>query len=317
MQNPIYIVGVGAIGMTLAVLLKQSGKDVMLLNGRQGSAPETEEISITVDFSNSTTLTASIPIRTLEQVKFLEGIVLLTSKSFGNPELARRLSGKTGQSPLILLQNGLGIEEPFLEAGFPEVYRCVLLATSQVQESNTVRYKPVAASPIGVIRGDEFRLSELVEQLSTAQFPFRTEGAILQTIWEKVITNCVFNTICPLLGADNGIFHRDSSVLALGREIINECVTVAEVTGVILNREEVECRLLQISQRSDGQLISTLVDIIQGRETEIETLNLAVARLAQRLGRPELASRTRLLGELTRLKSEVSRVSKVLPERIY
>ncbi|MVM38050.1 2-dehydropantoate 2-reductase [Spirosoma sp. HMF3257] len=309
MQNPIYIVGVGAIGMTLAVLLKQSGKDVTLLRGRQGCEPETEETSITVDYGGDSALTESISIRTLEQVERLNGIILLTSKSFGNQELARRLSGKTNESPLVLLQNGLGIEEPFLEAGFPEVYRCVLLATSQVQAPYTVTYKPVAASPIGVIRGHESRMAELVEQLSTSLFPFRTETAIQQTIWEKVIANCVFNAICPLLGADNGIFHRNSSALVLGREIIDECMAVAEVSGVVLNREEVEGRLLQISQRSDGQLISTLVDINHGRETEIETLNLAVARLADRLGRPELATRTRLLGELIRLKSAVSRVS--------
>lgn len=308
MQTPIYIIGVGAIGMPLAVLLKQSGKEVILLRGRRGSSPETEEAGITVECSDGISLTASIPIRSLEQVDQLNGLILLTSKSFGNWELAQRLSGKTGHSPLILLQNGLGIEEPFLEAGFPEVYRCVLLATSQVRAPHTVSYKPVAASPIGVIRGCESRLMELVEQLSTVQFPFRAEGAIQQAIWEKVIVNCVFNAICALLVVDNGIFHRNASALALAREIIGECVAVAGEVGIVLNREEVEQRLLQISQRSEGQLISTLVDINHGRETEIDTLNLAVACLAERVGRPDLASRTRLLGELTRMKSEVSRI---------
>ncbi|MBD2704950.1 2-dehydropantoate 2-reductase [Spirosoma sp. BT702] len=308
MQHPIYIIGVGAIGITLAVLLRQSGKEVILLRGRPGAVPEAEETSLTVDDDgDGTTLTASIPIRTLDQVDRLSGLVLLTSKSFGNEELARLLRGKTGESPLVLLQNGLGIEAPFLEAGFPQVYRCVLLATSQVQALNTVRYKPVAPSPIGVIRGHESRLMALVEQLSTARFPFRAEREIQQTIWKKVIANCVFNAICSLLGVDNGIFYRDTSALALARQIIQECVRVAGEEGVVLNPPDIEQRLLQISQRSDGQLISTLVDINNGRVTEIGTLNLAVARLADRLGKPELASHTRLLGELTRLKSEVSR----------
>ncbi|AKD55952.1 ketopantoate reductase family protein [Spirosoma radiotolerans] len=308
MENPVYIIGAGAIGMTLAVLLKQSGKEVMLLHGRKGSVPETEETSITVELSDGTAVTASVPIRTLEQVGLLNGLVLLTSKSFGNPELAQRLRGKTGQSPLVLLQNGLGIEEPFLDAGFPAVYRCVLLATSQVQAPHVVSYKPVAASAIGVVQGHESILTALVEQMSTPQFPFRAERAIQQTIWEKVITNCVFNAICPLLGIDNGIFHRNVPALALAGEIIDECVAVAEEVGINLNREAVEQRLLQISQRSDGQLISTLVDINHGRETEIDTLNLAVARLAERLGKPELANRTRLLGELIRIKADTNRV---------
>ncbi|GAB3511911.1 hypothetical protein GCM10027341_52010 [Spirosoma knui] len=304
MQNQIYIIGVGAIGMTLAVMLKQSGKDVVLLHARRGGSPEPADVCITVECSNGLTLTASIPIRDLEQLEPLNGIVLLTSKSFGNQEIAHRLRGKIGQSPLVLLQNGLGIEEPFLKAGFNQIYRCVLLATSQVRTLHTVSYKPVAPSPIGVIRGPESGVSELVAQLSTPPFPFRSEPAIQQMIWEKVITNCVFNAICPLLGIDNGIFHRNTSALALAHRIIDECVAVAKEVGIVLNQQEVEQRLLQISQRSDGQLISTLVDINEGRQTEIDTLNLAVARLAEGLGKPQLANQTRLLGELVRLKAD-------------
>ncbi|GAB4034233.1 ketopantoate reductase family protein [Spirosoma gilvum] len=309
MQKPIYIIGVGAIGMTLAVVLKQAGKEVSLIRGRQDNPLDTEETRITLDCADGAILEAIVPIRSLDQFSELNGIILLTTKSFGNPELAQRLIGKVGHSPLVLLQNGLDVEAPFLEAGFPEVYRCVLVATSQVQAPYRVRYKPVDASPIGVIRGLEPRLAELVEQLSTPQFPFRVETAIQKTVWEKVITNCVFNAICPLLGVDNGIFHRNESALNLAREIIEECLAVAKETGIVLNRMEVESRLLQISQRSDGQLISTLVDLNQGRQTEIESLNLAVARLAQRLGKPELTNRTQLLGELIRLKSELNRVS--------
>ncbi|MVM28506.1 2-dehydropantoate 2-reductase [Spirosoma sp. HMF4905] len=308
MHTPIYIIGVGAIGMTLAVMLRQAGKEVMLVHGRQGNYSEAEA-SIMVECSDGTVLSATIPIHTLEQVAPLNGLILLTTKSFGNQGLARRLSSKTGQSPLILLQNGLDIEAPFLEADFPEVYRCVLLATSQVRAVHTVSYKPVAASPIGVVRGQESSLAALVEQLNTPQFPFRTEIAIQRAVWEKVITNCVFNAICPLLGIDNGIFHRNASALALAGEIIDECVAVAKEVNIMLNRQEVEQRLLDISQRSDGQLISTLVDINHGRETEIDTLNGAVANLAQRLEKPNLANRTRLLGELIRLKSAVNRVS--------
>lgn len=309
MKTPIYIIGAGAIGMILAVLLKQAGKDVILIRGRQESPTEADEATITVDCVDDTTVSSTIPIRSLEAIPALDGPVLLTTKSFGNEVLAQRLSGKTGQSPLILLQNGLTNEEPFLEADFPRLYRCVLLATSQVQAAYVVRYKPVAASLIGIIRGHEVELADLVAKLTTTRFPFRAEVAIQQAIWEKVITNCVFNTICPLLNVDNGIFYRNTSALVLAREVIAECLAVAGGVGVVLNPAEVEQRLLQISQRSDGQLISTLVDINQGRETEIDSLNLAVARLAKRLGQPDLASKTRLLGELTRLKAETSRIS--------
>ncbi|QMW04626.1 ketopantoate reductase family protein [Spirosoma foliorum] len=308
MQPPIYIIGIGAIGMTLSVLLKQVGKDVTLIRGRSNQLLPDEDASITVDYGDGAAVTETIPIRLLEQIESLDGVVLLTTKTYGNQDLAQRLWGKTGQSPLVLLQNGLGIEAPFLEAGFPEIYRCVLLATSQVTAPYKVLYKPVAASPIGIMRGQESKLAYLVEQFSTEQFPFRVERAIQQTVWEKVITNCVFNAICPLLGIDNGLFHRNKAALALAREVIGECIAVANEVGIRLNQQDVENRLIQISQRSDGQLISTLVDILHNRPTEIDSLNLAVARLATQLGKPELATRTRLLGELIQLRSKESPV---------
>ncbi|MEZ0609217.1 ketopantoate reductase family protein [Fibrella sp. WM1] len=306
MQTPIYIVGTGAIGMTLAVLLRRAGKNVVLLRSRRNSQPEAD-VLITVEGSDGSSQTARFTIGTLEETDLRHGVILLTNKSFGNADLARRLRGKTADSPIVLLQNGLTVEQPYLDADFPLVYRCVLLATSQVRAPYTVSYKPVTASPVGIIRGPEAVLADLIEQITTPHFPFRAEHAIQVAIWEKVITNCVFNAICPLLDIDNGIFHRDASALVLAREVISECIAVAREAGISLDQQAVEQRLLQISQRSDGQLISTLVDISQGRETEIDTLNLEVARLARRLGKPELATRTQLLGELTRIKSEVSR----------
>jgi 2-dehydropantoate 2-reductase len=67
--------------------------------------------------------------------------------------------------------------------------------------------------------------------------------------------------------------------------------------------------ILQISRASDGQLISTLQDIRNGRETEIDTLNLAFARLAQQLQPPAPATETQLLGELVQLKATLSRTN--------
>nr|WP_293835416.1 2-dehydropantoate 2-reductase [uncultured Arsenicibacter sp.] len=305
MGQTIYIIGAGAIGMSLAVFLTNAGKHVILLHGRAGRNTDST-VSLTVE-SNGTTLSASIPLRSLDRLDRLDGLILLTTKTTGNADLAARLAGKTGKSPLVLMQNGLGVEEPFQNAAFPALYRCVLLATSQVVAPYTVLYKPVAASPVGIVTGDDQTLQTLIQQLTTVSFPFRAEAAIQAVVWEKVIANCVFNAICTLLETDNGLFHRSEAGLSLARDVISECVAVAALAGITLHARTVEDRLLQISQRSDGQLISTLVDVQQGRETEIEHLNLAVGRLADRSGKPELAVRTRLLGELVRMKATISR----------
>ncbi|WP_128547065.1 ketopantoate reductase family protein [Larkinella soli] len=308
MEDRIFIIGAGAVGRVLAVFLKRAGREVVLLRGSvDGLAATTETVQVA--FPDGTELEAEVDIATLSHFPALDGLVVLTSKSYGNEGLARSLGGKIGRSPVVLLQNGLGVEKPFVEAGFPEVYRCVLFTTSQTVSDTRLSFKPVAVSPVGIVRGNEPTLNRVVETLRNPHLTFRAEADIRTVSWKKAVTNCVFNSICPLLEVDNGIFHRSPEVLALARRVIGECVEVANAAGVALNADEVTESLLLISRSSDGQLISTLQDIRNGRPTEIETLNLEVARVAESLNLGHRVSQTRLLGELTKLKSDLSRTA--------
>ncbi|WP_298709442.1 ketopantoate reductase family protein [Chitinophaga sp.] len=300
-----FIIGAGAIGQVLAAALTLHGREVVLLRGSTlHQATTVRPIHVTTP---ETAFQAAVRFDSPQQFPALEGPVILTNKSFGNAALAGQLKGKTGHWPLVLLQNGLEVEQPFLEMGFPSVYRCVLFATSQFAEDGSLRFKPVAPSPIGVMKGDAEVLPELAGRISTPLFPFRAETNIQPVIWKKAIANCVFNSICPLLETDNGIFHRNAEVMDLARQVIAECLDIAKSKGVELELGEVEESVLMISRMSDGQLISTYQDILQKRPTEIDTLNLAVARMAQEMGLANAIPRTRLLGELTKMKSNINR----------
>jgi len=304
MEKQIYIIGAGAIGKALAVFLHQNQKKVKLLRGSVDDGTHGfENISVTLD---DKILEAEIEISSLSNFQELDGIVVLTSKSFGNENLAELLKGKTGKSPVILLQNGLGVEHAFIENDFPEIYRCVLFVTSQVLENGDVRFKPVADCPIGTIKGSGLLLTEAIDMLNTSWFHFVVEPNIQTVIWKKAIVNSVFNSVCPLLDIDNGIFHRDTNALELAGRIITECLLVATENGILLGKDEVLESLLRISRFSDGQLISTLQDIRSGRRTEIGTLNGAIVTIARNLNMAHLVPETRLLWEMTRLKEQLN-----------
>jgi 2-dehydropantoate 2-reductase len=93
----------------------------------------------------------------------------------------------------------------------------------------------------------------------------------------------------------------------LAREVVEECVAVMERMGLGVSAGEVMEQLFSISERSSGQLISTLQDINEGRETEIEHLNLAIARIAARVAPGVKISTTRALGEMIKIKSALKR----------
>jgi len=304
-DKPIYIIGNGVIAKALAVALSIEGKKVTIL---RGSVDEEfvyqEHIEIEFDDEN---LSANVTISSLNHYQELDGIVLLTNKSFGNKALAGRLKSIIKRSPIVFLQNGLHIEESFIDQGFNELYRCVLLATSQSVAENKVRFKLVAPSPVGVIKGSENMLLSIVSNINTNIFSFRTETDIQTVIWKKVISNCVFNSICPLLETDNGVFHRNDSALRIAGTVISECLAVAVEHGIRLTTDEVLQNVLSISRMSDGQKISTYQDILNKRETEIETLNFAIVKAAAAKGNAQVPT-TSLLGELIKIKSELSRI---------
>jgi 2-dehydropantoate 2-reductase len=301
----IYIVGAGAIGKVLAVCLTLANRAVTLLRGSvDDERPHAQTLQVVL--TDGTQLQARVEVSTLSHFTKLDGLLVLTNKSYGNPLLAQALRAKAPHSPVVLLQNGLGIEQVFVDQGFTDVYRGVLFVTSQAISAHRLRFKPVSVSPIGTIQGNAPALDAVVAQLDTPHFRFQAQAGIQAVIWKKAIVNSVFNSICPLLEIDNGIFHRQQGVLAMARRVVRECVAVANQQGMGLTEEEVLASLLAISRASDGQLISTLQDIRNKRRTEIDTLNLAIAGIATTLGREDLVKETRLLGELTKWKSELS-----------
>ena len=304
-KDKIYILGSGAIGKALAVFLQQENKDVTLVRGRQDNKPA-EKILITVTNQENQKFQQEITTTTFSNLSKINGIVLVTAKSFANDVLAQKLKEKKGDISIVLLQNGLNIETPF--ESFDKVCRCVLFSTSQVIGDNHVSFKMVTDSPVGNIQGKNTNPDTIINQINTPYFGFKSERNILKVVWEKVIINCVFNSICPLLEADNGIFYRNAEAAELANVIINECVGVADKYKMELNRKEIKEKLLLISKRSDGQLISTYEDIRNKRRTEIDSLNLEISRLADEAGIPGLVPNTRLLGELIQLKSSIKTI---------
>ena len=106
------------------------------------------------------------------------------------------------------------------------------------------------------------------------------------------------------MNVDNGIFVRDEEVFNLAKEITHEIAMVAKSKKIIIDEEYILEQVKFISNASSGQLISTLQDIQNGRETEIDSLNLAISTLANEnnLHTPK----TKILGDLIKIKSRIS-----------
>jgi 2-dehydropantoate 2-reductase len=303
--QPIYILGAGAVGFPLAAHLTNAGRAVVAVRTSRNDIPKST-IMVTVD-NGATRISTPVETISLAKLTQLDGIIIIAAKSYANKAIAQELGDKAATGSIVIMQNGLGVEKPFLDANFSPIYRCVLYVTAQPTAEYDFLFRPVTASPIGIVNGNESGLRQCVEALSTDGFPFRIEANIQRETWKKAIINAVFNSICPLLEIDNGVFARDEATASLAREVVRECVTLTDRLNLGLSEQELMDQLLLISKRSDGQLISTLQDIRIGRQTEIEFLNLEIARVAASL-QPSIAlPKVELLGNMIVAKSSQQR----------
>lgn len=305
-----YILGAGAIGLSLAVHLARahhnSNHKVQLV---RTSTQNIEQQAVTISLKglhSSELSTAQVDVCSLNyltdsQLTEQQGVIIVTAKTFANETIAEHFKNQQIKLPIILMQNGIGIEEAFLQAGFKDVYRTILYSGGERTGEYEVEFKMVRSSPTGVIAGDKEKLNSIIEQINTAQFPFHVEDDIQKDIWKKSIANAVFNTICPLLEIDNGIFVRDTQSRNLASSIIHECIEVAKTQGVTLNHDTVLKQVLSISKGSEGQLVSTLQDIQKKQPTEIDSLNLKIASLAE--ASDIKTPLTKALGKLIQIKS--------------
>ena len=298
----IYILGSGSVGTSLAVHLVNHGRSVTAVRTSTDDI-EPQTVEVTISGGHGRTFKALVETVSLAKLKRIAGTVVVTAKSYANGLIASKLREREISAPIVIMQNGIGVEDPYLGLDSLRIYRCVLYVTGQKIADNAYAFAPITPCPVGVVRGDEQELEHLVKILDTPEFPFVLHGSIQQEVWKKAIINSVFNSICPLLEVDNGIFVRSERTALLAREIVDECIPVMQSAGFSLNADEVMKQIFTISKGSDGQLISTLQDINSGRETEIDYLNLEIARIAQRLAPQSRVSTTRALGELIKIKS--------------
>src|SRR5690348_4285589 len=125
----IYILGCGAIGFPLAAYLTAAGKSVVAVRVSKTNVSNGQlRISVHTGKDGITVAVETISLSALTDIR---GTIVIATKAYANKALALGLKDKGAIGPVVILQNGLAVEKPFLDAGFSQVYRCVLYVTSQ------------------------------------------------------------------------------------------------------------------------------------------------------------------------------------------
>lgn len=279
----IAIIGPGALGTLFAARLAPVA-DVVLLDYKPERAAALSKSGIVL-LEDEGERHVHLAITADPSVLATVDSAILLVKAYQTEQAALTLSEFLPPGSIVLtLQNGLGnIETLQAHLGQGRVFGGTTAQGAILEEPGVVR--DTGKGPLTLGRPDgrpDPRLDDLCAIFLHAGFPVSITGELLAAIWTKAILNAAINPVAALTHLRNGELVEHEESLKLMTAAAREAHRVALAHGLGIPKTDWAARLTHICNATAGNINSMLQDVLRKRRTEIEALNGAVVRIAEK-----------------------------------
>jgi 2-dehydropantoate 2-reductase len=223
--------------------------------------------------------------------------ILVCTKSFDSFHAAKDLSGRKamfGESTkIVLFQNGWANADIFTSFFAKEIIYSARVITG------FHRYKPnevtitvhADAIHIGSLFGEDIsKVEKLSESISNGGIPCETTADIEKDLWAKMLYNCALNPLGAILDVPYGKLAEQEYSRNIMDKIVTEVFDVMTEAGFRTHWETavdfLDIFYGKLVPDTAGHKSSMLQDITAKKPTEIDALNGAVIRLAEKFAVP-------------------------------
>ena len=271
--------GAGSVGCYFGGMLARQGHYVTLI-ARPAHVAAINDGGLrlqTTGFDERVMLTASSDVAAVQQAD----LVLFCVKSLDTEAAGALMRPHLQPDALVLcLQNGVDNADR-LRAVLPlhAVAAAVVYVATEMAGPGHVRHHG---------RGDlvvaPSRHSEAVAQTFVAAgVPTEVSTNVSGALWAKLILNCAYNAVSAISQLPYGKTVAGDGVQELMRDVVAECLAVAQAEGVQLVGD-VHAAVDQLAGSMPSQFSSTAQDLARGKATEIDYLNGLIVRRGEALG---------------------------------
>jgi len=274
----IVILGAGAIGSVYGAKLSKQHHVTLVGGAAHVDAIQRNGLVMQGLLSETLRLPAVTRLERIEPGT----LILLTTKVNNNVAAVEPIVSLLPKGVTILcVQNGLYSED--LVRNLVRDRALVLRAITQVG-GVLVRPGVVDNTVAGYTLVEQHKEAPAIAAvLSAAGLDGRIIPDIKKEMWRKAVFNCVINPTTALLGCEVGGIV-DPQLNGLKQQIIDECLAVARADGVSFEEDFVA--LIDRVFAGARTIASMRQDLMKGRNTEIDHMNGAVARLGEKFGLP-------------------------------
>ncbi len=274
------VIGVGAIGGLFGGLLHSSGHEVLFVE-RERKMPKLRAEGLKLIMPDSSTITVRADFR--PDLSGVSGVdfCIVAVKAYDTKSAAGYVASAGLKCPVLLLQNGIGVEDEAEEVLGRAVARGLTNCGAMAVEVGVVRVVGIAKTVLG--SKDESLLApchELADALKSAGLPTEVTKNISGAIWAKAIVNSSINPLGALLNARNGELLENEHARALLAMVARESWSVASALGVELGARDPVEEVFAVARATYDNRNSMLMDLLRGKRTEVDYINGAIWRLA-------------------------------------
>lgn len=286
----LYVVGAGAMGCLFGGLLAEGGLDVTLVDPWQEHVDAINGRGLRiVGFGGDRDV--SVRAVTCPAGLRIADIVFVQCKSYCTEAAIKSAIGTVGTETVVIsFQNGLGNEELLASVvGEDKVLGGLTAQGASIEAPGTVRNYSELPTWIGEMSGGvSGRATGLAKLLSGHGLPTSASENIRLDIWKKLMANVGVSASSGIANLRIRHLMQVPDMRETAYAAISEAAEVARATGLDLDPVEAREVLEKVSgPGGTGDNKSSLcIDLLQGRQTEIDFINGAIVDLGMRHGIP-------------------------------
>ena len=292
----ILIYGGGAVGLGIASCLIKAGCHVDII-ARENTVRSLQEhgllrTGIFGDYSAAPTLFNSF-LSLKDMPTQACDYILVCTKSFDSfiaaEDIARHKFLLNPTTKIVLFQNGWGNAEIFTSFfDKDQIYNArVITGFSRRSKNEVVVTVHADAIHIGsLFGGDVLCVERLCEFIAKGDIPCQTTIEIEKDLWAKMLYNCALNSLGAILDVPYGVLAKNKFSRIIMDSIVEEVFSVMTSAGYkthwLCAKDFLEVFYNKLVPDTAEHKSSTLQDINAKKKTEIDALNGAVIKLADR-----------------------------------
>jgi len=287
-NTDIAIVGAGGMGALFGSILSENGLDVVLIDPNREHVESIESNGLKIEgFGGNRT----VRIPAISDASELESANLLffQCKAQGTRDASRSIRHLLHENSVcISFQNGLGNEEVIAEeVGADKVLGGLTAMAGLLLGPGRIRDFSRVPSYIGEMHGGTSeRVASIAEKLTFSGLETHTSEDIFHEIWKKLLGNISMSAVSGLTNLTSATIMSIPELKPVCLQAMEEAFKVAVASGISLDREAV-LRGMELISQSGGtgdNKSSLCVDLLNHRETEVDSIYGGVIKLAEEKG---------------------------------